>query len=359
MTDPLAEIADRIRRSRRAQPAGSASKTRLPWEGAEVLSAKPLDKIVEYNPGEYVIAAQAGTPLRDVAAALAECGQTLPFDPPLVDEGATLGGTVAAGLNGPGAFRFGGLRDFILGAAYLDAAGRMVRTGGKVVKNAAGFDIPKLMVGSMGSLGFLAELIFKVFPGPEARATIEATCPSLDAAVKLLQSASRKSWDLEALELLPPGRLLVRLGGAAAALDARVAEIRAAFPAECRRLRVPEAEALWAEADTFSWRGGATCVKIPITPPQIPSLDAALTEAGVERRRYGIGGNVAYLAAADLEALDGQLRGLGLVGLPFLGAAGAGWIGRPPDSAASRLVKDAFDPFGKFPSFSETCAIPQ
>jgi len=359
MTEPLAEIADRIRRSRRVQPAGSGSKTRLLWEGAETLSAKPLDKIVEYNPGEYVIAAQAGAPLRDVAAALADCGQMLPFDPPLADEGATLGGAAAAGLNGPGAFRFGGLRDFILGAAYLDAAGRLVRTGGKVVKNAAGFDIPKLMVGSMGSLGFLAELIFKVFPAPEARATIEATCPSLDAAVALLQSASRKPWDLEALELIPPGRLLVRVGGAAAALDARVAKIRDALPADNRRLDESEAEALWAEANKFRWRGGATRVKIPITPTQIPSLDAALTEAGIEHRRYGIGGNVAYLAAADLEALDGPLRGLGLAGLPFLGAAPAGWIGRPPDSAASRLVKDAFDPFGKFPSFSETCVIPQ
>src|SRR4029450_4463398 len=92
------------------------------------------------------------------AAALAARGQSLRCDPFLLDAGATLGGTVAAGLSGPGRFRYGGLRDFILGVRFVDGLGRLMHMGGKVVKNAAGFDLPKFLVGSLGRFGVLAEL---------------------------------------------------------------------------------------------------------------------------------------------------------------------------------------------------------
>ena len=111
---------------------------------AAVLDLSALRGITEYQPSEFTFSARAGTPLAEIASALAEHGQALPFDPPLVDAGATVGGAIAAGLSGSGRYRYGGIRDFLLGVRFVDGQGRLVRGGGKVVKNAAGFDLPKL-----------------------------------------------------------------------------------------------------------------------------------------------------------------------------------------------------------------------
>ena len=148
------------------------------------LSLAPLAGVSEYQPSEYTFTAKAATRLSEIESMLAEHGQYLPFDPPLVDAGATLGGTVAAGLSGPNRFRYGGVRDFILGVQLVNGEGELVNGGGKVVKNAAGFDIPKLMVGSLGSFGVMTELTFKVFPAPAATATPARSPPRC-----------RRSWD--------------------------------------------------------------------------------------------------------------------------------------------------------------------
>src|SRR6185369_15555126 len=124
------------------------------------------------EPSEFTFTARAGTPVRDVVAALAERGQYLPFDAPWLAAGSTLGGLVAGGVAGPGRFRFGGIRDFILGIRFVDGAGRLLRLGGKVVKNAAGFDLPKFFVGSLGRFGVLVEITFKVFPRPISKLTL-------------------------------------------------------------------------------------------------------------------------------------------------------------------------------------------
>src|SRR5439155_368623 len=144
-----------------------------------------LSGIVEYEPSEFTFTALAGTPLKAIIAALAERGQYLPFDPPLADAGATLGGTIAAGLSGPGRVRFGGLRDFILGVRFVDGEGRILRMGGKVVKNAAGFDLPKFFVGSAGRFGVLAEITFKVFPRPAATRTLRLDAADFAAKAKI------------------------------------------------------------------------------------------------------------------------------------------------------------------------------
>ena len=128
------------------------------------LDVSELTGVLEYDPAELTITALAGTPLVEVQTALAEHGQHLPFDPPLGEAGATLGGVVAAGAAGAGAWRNGGVRDFVIGVRFVDGTGRLITGGAKVVKNAAGFDLPKLMVGSIGRLGVIVQLSFKVFP---------------------------------------------------------------------------------------------------------------------------------------------------------------------------------------------------
>lgn len=179
-----AELVDAIRSTPRLIAVGGGTKPRMSAVAPEFarLSMAQLRGIVEYEPSEFTFTGFAGTPIREIMAALGERGQYLPFDPMLVLAGATLGGTVAAGLSGPGRVRFGGLRDFILGVRFVDGEGRLLRLGGKVVKNAAGFDVPKFLVGSAGRFGVIAELSFKVFPRPVASRTLRLD--AADAAAK-------------------------------------------------------------------------------------------------------------------------------------------------------------------------------
>ncbi|MCB0114754.1 MAG: FAD-binding protein, partial [Caldilineaceae bacterium] len=147
--ESVAEIQDAVRSHDRVEVGGGGSKPVLSTQhtDAALLDLAALRGVTVYDPGEFTFTARAGTPLSEVQVMLAEKGQYLPFDPPLAEDGATLGGTVAAGLSGPGRLRYGGVRDFLIGVRFVDGRGEEVRGGGNVVKNAAGFDFPKLMVG--------------------------------------------------------------------------------------------------------------------------------------------------------------------------------------------------------------------
>src|SRR3954447_2992182 len=187
--ESLAELVDAVRSTPRLLAVGAGTKPRLSAVDGVKLTTAGLRGISEYDPSEFTFTAAAGTPVREIVAALAERGQYLPFDPMLCDAGATLGGTVASGLSGPGRFRFGGVRDFILGIRFVDGAGRLLHMGGKVVKNAAGFDLPKFFCGSLGRFGLLVEATFKVFPQPSARLTLLLEAADGDAAVKTMTAA--------------------------------------------------------------------------------------------------------------------------------------------------------------------------
>src|SRR5687767_7639171 len=132
--DSLAAVCAAVRGHRCLLPSGGGTKpalSRAP-EGVVRLDMRGLSGIVEYEPDEFAFTALAGTPLAVVQAELANNGQYLPFDRPLATEGATLGGTVAAGLSGPGRLRYGGVRDFIVGVQWVDGRGELIRGGGKV-----------------------------------------------------------------------------------------------------------------------------------------------------------------------------------------------------------------------------------
>jgi glycolate oxidase FAD binding subunit len=209
---------------------GGGSKPALstPANGATALELGGLSGILEYEPAEYTFTALAGTAVADVVAALAENGQYLPFDPLLAEAGATLGGTVAANTAGSGRFRYGGVRDFILGVRFVDGRGQLVRSGGKVVKNSAGFDLPKFFVGSLGRYGVLVELTFKVFPRPQAFQTVRAAYPDLAAALGATFRLAQTSLEMDAVDLLPQAggcTLLLRVGGLAAVLPERAARL--------------------------------------------------------------------------------------------------------------------------------------
>ena len=333
---------------------GSKDALSTPAAGAVSLDVRGLRGILEYNPGEYTFTALAGTSVQEVEAALAAHGQHLPFDPPLVGRGATLGGTVAAGLSGSGRYRYGGVRDFLLGIQMVDGNGQVVRGGGKVVKNAAGFELPKLMVGSLGCLGVLTELCFKVFPQPAAYGTLAAAYPTLDEAVAALMHLSAAPVDLFAVDLLPEdagagATLLLRLGGLAGVLPTRLASLRDRLGRGAPVESAAEAE-LWRQARDLDWAPASQpLAKVALTPKQIPALDAQLGAAGA-RRRYAVGGNLAWISwPLSLPALDALLQGLSLPGLVILGAGGPRRLGVRRGDALAARVKQVLDPAGRFP----------
>jgi len=137
---------------------------------------QPLDLaghrgIVSYEPSELVVTARAGTPLAEIETALADNGQLLPFEPPHFGPGATLGGMVAAGLSGPRRPWGGSVRDAVLGVKLLNGKGEVLRFGGQVMKNVAGYDLSRLMAGALGTLGVLLEVSLKVLPRPAEERT--------------------------------------------------------------------------------------------------------------------------------------------------------------------------------------------
>jgi glycolate oxidase FAD binding subunit len=177
MHDTLAPMRDRILSAHHA-------KTPLRLRGAgskdffgealigEVLDTRGHAGIVDYEPSELVITARCGTPLAEIENVLAEHDQFLPFEPPAFGGVATLGGVVAAGLAGPRRASVGGVRDFVLGAHLLDANGELLRFGGQVMKNVAGFDVARLLCGSLGVLGLITQASLKVLPSPRAQVTV-------------------------------------------------------------------------------------------------------------------------------------------------------------------------------------------
>ncbi len=358
VSDIIAQIQEAVRdcdrvvvRGRNTKPALSASPLHMPAHSLEMSS---LSGLVEYEPQEYTFTALAGTPVCEIAQLLQANGQYLPFDPVLLEAGATLGGTIAAGLSGSGRLRYGGLRDFILGVRFVDGSGTLLRGGGKVVKNAAGFDFPKLLVGSMGSLGVIVEASFKVFPAPAAYASLYIDYPQLESALQALHMLTRRPVDLLALDLLPSDSrrgwtLALRIGGDEMLLDTRLARLRRLLDGG-DALRGDEEAAFWHASAEFTWApADAALIKIPLTPAHIAPLEAALNPNQAPRR-YAVAGNVLWLAWRDpLDALGATLRGLELPGLVIRGPASAPWLGRVPDSVFARRIKAALDPFGKFP----------
>ena len=150
------------------------------------VQGEPLDisghsGVVEYDPGELVITCRAGSRLADIKALLADNGQHLPFEPPAFGEQATIGGTVACGFSGPRRPWSGSLRDYLLGVTMVNASGQIVRYGGQVMKNVAGYDVSRLVAGSMGTLGVLLEVSFKVLPMPARELTLSFECDQAEA----------------------------------------------------------------------------------------------------------------------------------------------------------------------------------
>ncbi|UCD98788.1 MAG: FAD-binding protein [Chloroflexota bacterium] len=351
-TSNIDDLSEFIKSQDQLLPYGRRTKTALiPPAGVEILDMSEVSGILEYEPSEYTFSAYAGTRIEEIDKLLSENNQFLPFDPPFINRGATLGGTVAANLSGSARYHFGGVRDFILGIQFLDGNGSLIRSGGKVVKNAAGFDLPKLMVGSLGSLGALVELSFKVFPRPEAYCTIISRHPALPSALEELIQLTTCPMEILCLDLLPTKNsfdLYVRIGGIADLFMQRIDALRKYIQPD-EIISGESEERYWNDICEFRWvPEGTLLVKVPLTPNSVPLLEELLAVNGAYHR-YTVGANVAWIAwPKSFLDLDRGLRTLNLSGLAISGHCEQIRLGSWEPSVFYQRIKQGLDPDQKW-----------
>ena len=268
----------------------------------ELLDVRPIAGVVDYEPSELVVTVRAGTRLRELQALLAERGQCLPFEPPQFGVGSTIGGAVAAGLSGPARASVGSLRDYVLGVQIVNGKGELLTFGGQVMKNVAGYDVSRLMAGSLGTLGVIVQVSLKVLPVPPAEATLLFDLSETSARQQL------NRWGGQPLPLnascWADGHLAVRLRGAQAAVAAATRQMGGqALPAERAErqwpalrdqalpfFRLAPGEALWRASvpDTATplnlgptlveWHGAQRWIKA--TPADATHVREAAARAG-------------------------------------------------------------------------------
>jgi glycolate oxidase FAD binding subunit len=277
----LQELSDKVREAARSKRAlrlrggGSKDFYGQVLEG-EVLDVRSHSGIVAYEPSELVITARCGTLLAEVETAMREHGQMLAFEAPHFGE-ATVGGAVAAGLSGPGRQSAGALRDFVLGVKAMDGRGDALSFGGQVMKNVAGYDVSRLMAGSLGTLGIILEVSLKALPLPVAEATLRLELPEERAIEHLNRwggrplAISASAWN--------EGILAIRLSGAAAAVKEACSRIGGSRVEEAQAQRfwsgVREHTDRFFKGDSPLWR-----ISVPSTTPPLKLQGEQLIEWG-------------------------------------------------------------------------------
>lgn len=272
MTDLTAElqqhVADAIAARNPLSIVGGASKA---FYGRRI-EGKPLAVgghrgIVSYEPTELVITARAGTPLSEINATLAAQQQMLPFEPPALGAAATLGGTIACGLSGPRRPYAGAARDFVLGCRIINGRGEILRFGGAVMKNVAGYDAGRLMVGALGTLGALLDISLKVLPMAETQVTLIRDCAEAEA-LGLMHRVAATPQPLSASSY-HDGRLYLRVAGTRAAVVAGCARIGGDVLADDHDywLNLREQRLPFFQAEAPLWRLSLPSATAPLTLP--------------------------------------------------------------------------------------------
>jgi len=348
-TDISAALAERVR-------AAAAARTPLRLRGGaskdfygqglagDILDIRPHSGVTSYEPSELVVTARAGTPLAELEALLAAQGQCLPFEPPHfagAGVGATTGGMVASGLSGPARASVGAVRDYMLGVTLLNGKGERLVFGGQVMKNVAGYDVSRLMAGSMGTLGVLLEVSLKVLPVAPQEATLVF---ELDEAAALQQL---NRWGAMPLPVnascWQDGRLWVRLRGA-------IAAVAAAQKSMGGNVVGSEAASHWAAlreqtAPFFTLRGNESLWRLSLPDTAAPlNLGETLVEWGGAQRWLKRPDSDAALvreAAAQAGGHATLFRSAGK-SVPVFSAL------KPPLDRIHRELKKQFDPTGVF-----------
>ena len=277
------------------------------------LTTARLDGVGEHNVGDFTAVLQAGVRLAEAQERFAAEGQMLALDPPLGSgDAATVGGVVATGDSGPLRHRYGAARDLLLGITVALSDGTVAKSGGKVIKNVAGYDLAKLFAGSFGTLGAILEVVVRLHPRPRSTATAVGESDDLAALARAALALARAPLELEALDLSwedGRGCVLARVGGAAALARATAITERMELDAHLE----DEDEELWSAQRECQRSRSDAVVRISALPTE---LERAIGAAAA------LGGSVVARA------------GLGLA-----------WARVPPDAAAVTELRRRLDPF--------------
>lgn len=281
------------------------------------LSTSALSGIELYEPGAMTLVVRAGTPVAEVDAALAEEGQRLAFEPMdhrvlLGTSGTpTIGGVVASNASGPRRIQTGACRDHCLGVRFVDGQGRVLKNGGRVMKNVTGYDLVKLMAGSYGTLGVLTEVSLKVLPIARSTGTLIANGLDDARAVKALSAALGTPYDVTGAAHVAGGRTMVRLEGFEASVKYRAAQmVEVLAPFGAFKLDL-DAAAFWEDIrDVRALAGESGDVwRLSVKPSDAPGLVATLPGAEAV---YDWGGGLVWLrvpSGMDLRASLGDFKG--------------------------------------------------
>jgi len=312
--------------------------------GGEVFDTRAYHGIVDYEPSELVVTARCGTPLAELEQTLAGQNQMLPFEPPHFGPGATVGGMLASGLSGPRRQGAGALRDFVLGVHLVDGRGELLRFGGQVMKNVAGYDVSRLMAGAFGTLGLVAQVSLKVMPRPVRETTLVFELGQQEALEKL------NAWSGRALPVSSSawydGCLALRLSGANAAVSAAACELGGET--------MQEADRFWQDlreqrSNFFECAGeaadGLWRLALPSTSPPLDLPGRQLIEWGGGQRWLRSEGGI------DAGAIRAVAAGRGGHATLFRGGDKRSGVFAPLQPALARVhqrLKDTFDPEGIF-----------
>lgn len=339
--DALRDFRARILERRPLRIRGGGSKDFYGGEpGGDLLDTRGHAGIVSYEPTELVITARGGTPLAELESALAARRQCLPCEPPDFG-GATVGGAVAAGLSGPRRVSVGSLRDFVLGVKLMDGEGRVLKFGGEVMKNVAGFDVARVLSGSLGTLGVILDVSLKVLPVPVAEATLRFELPQ-DKALDALNRWAGQPLPLAA-SCWQDGVLTLRLAGAAAAVEAARGRLGGEVVA------ADEAATFWN--DLRHQRAGffADAREAPLWRLALPSVAPPLALPGAPLIEWG--GALRWVRGGDAASLRRIAADAGGHATLYRGGDKASGVFAPlpaPLMEVHRRLKQAFDPYGVF-----------
>jgi glycolate oxidase FAD binding subunit len=345
MQNIVEHFQERVRAAARdAQPLRIRGGGTKDWYGqrlaGDILDTRDYAGIIDYEPTELVLTARCGTPLADIEAALAERGQMLAFEPPHFGAGATVGGAIASGLSGPRRANSGAVRDFVLGCTLLDGNGDVLRFGGQVMKNVAGYDVSRLLAGSLGTLGLLLDVSVKVLPRAPREATLVFDGVTEIDAIRRLNEWAGQPLPTSA-SCWHDGVLTVRLSGAHAAVDAAIRSLGGDVMADCARFwaGLREQRHAFFEGDMPLWR-----LSVPSTVGAIVLGSAQLIEWGGAQRWLRAPGD-----AATAERIRATVRAVGGHATLFRGGDKSVGVFQPLAPAIARIherLKAGFDPAG-------------
>jgi glycolate oxidase FAD binding subunit len=257
------------------------------------LDLTALDRVLEYEPADLTVTAEAAMPLAALQSHLGERGQWLALDPPVTSE-ATIGGILATNASGPARIAFGTARDLVIGMTVAMPDGRVVKFGGRVVKNVAGYDMSKLHIGALGTLGVILQASFKVAPLPKASQTLAVASADSGSLVRLAFAVRNASLPATGVALsFPAGasraRLLLRFAGSAAAVERSLVETGRMARAE--GLDAEQApDGAWREAAEVRALGGSTVIRISDRPSRSGEAITRLAALGGDVLSYPTAG---------------------------------------------------------------------